>query len=509
MVARTASRARVDVEAVHVAALRPVRTSTVRVPAPTVHTGPLRVLRRGATTASGEGFGCGTPWPVLRDAQLGDGPQVIVVPASVGFREAAARINRLVSAGLAVIGVCVESDEAVLIGSRLRQSLPVVDGVPAASAAAARLLAMEVRPPGRALQKVTDAFAMAASLGLGADSSGYLAAVAASLDGASNAVVAYGLPPVAASQDHRPWVDAGDGPVDLTDAQATNGGPYTLDLGTGPVAVGDLAAVDVAAVLRELRRGSPDAELVLATLAGEQDLVDPVACLEKLLDRPARLVTSETSAARAGALTTPGADGALVIDLGGGTVDVIGVTGAATVAGAGDLLTAVVAAALKVPKALAEYAKRGPAMRVEGPDVATTEDGTRIFLDRPAGGDTVGRLCATGPLGLVPLPTVWSPAEWRGVRRRAKAAVLGVAVHRALSALPSSERERPVLLVGGPAADEEILATLAEVLPPGTPIGRGAVAAGRVAAGAVLARDGGASGSLGHRFAVAYGLATS
>jgi hypothetical protein len=434
------------------------------------------------------------------------------------FREAAARVNRLTAAGLVVAGVCIESDEAVLVGARLRCRVPVVDRVPAGPARAAERLAVEVRPAGRALQNLTDAFAMTAALGLRRDHAADLAAVAARLEGASNAVVALGLPADLAEPEPPPGtlprVDLGDGLTDLVDAlaalaQAPPGGPRAVDLGSGATAISDLAAVDVAGLLHELRRGSPHTDLVLATLAGEQDLVDPAAELAAALGRPVRLAGSETSAARSGALTTPGADGALVIDLGGGTADVIGDTRAVTVAGSGELLTAAVAAVLKVPRALAEYAKRGPAVRVEGPDVASTEDGGRIFLDRRAAGDTVGRLCATGPLGLVPLPAAWSPAEWRGVRRRAKAAVVGVAVRRGLSALSEADRSRPVLLVGGPAADEEILATLTEVLPPGTPLGRGAVAHGRVTPGAVTTRDGGVPGSLGHRFAVAYGLAAA
>jgi hypothetical protein len=519
LVTRTASRARVEVGSVHVAKLRPVRTETLSMTGQTVHTGPLRILRRAAATPSGDGFACGTPWPVQRDVAPGvdEAPHIVIVPARMPFRAAAARINELTASGLVVVGVCVESDEAVLVGARLRHPVPVVDGVPAQAAVAARRIALEVRPPGRALQQVTDAFAMAAGLGLAPDQATHLAAVAARLEGASNAVVALGLPPDAAAgvgPVTRPRVDLGAGPTDLADvlavlARTAPDGPWALDLGSGPSAVGDIAAVDVAGLLRELRRGSPHSDLVLATLAGEHDLVDPAAELEAALQRPVRLVGSETWAARAGALTTPGADGALVIDLGAGTVDVVGAASAVTVAGSGDLLTAAVAAVLRVPRALAEYAKRGPAMRVEGPDMATTEDGARVFLDRRATGDTVGRLCATGPLGLVPLPTAWSPAEWRGVRRRTKAAVIGVAVRRALSALPDVERSGPVLLIGGPAADEEVLATLAEVLPPGTPLGRGAVAFGRVARAAVLARDGGAPGSLGHRFAVAYGLAAA
>jgi len=47
-----------------------------------------------------------------------------------------------------------------------------------------------------------------------------------------------------------------------------------------------------------------------------------------------------------------------------------------------------------------------------------------------------------------------------------------------------------VLVVGGPAGDDEALGCVARALPPGTPVGRGDTA-----------------GVPGHRHAVAYGLA--
>jgi sugar (pentulose or hexulose) kinase len=48
---------------------------------------------------------------------------------------------------------------------------------------------------------------------------------------------------------------------------------------------------------------------------------------------------------------------------------------------------------------------------------------------------------------------------------------------------------RTVIVVGGPAGDEEVLSALARALPDGVAIGRGNV-----------------GGTLGHRYAVAYGL---
>jgi len=74
------------------------------------------------------------------------------------------------------------------------------------------------------------------------------------------------------------------------------------------------------------------------------------------------------------------------------------------------------------------------------------------------------------------------------MRLALKREVLGGAVRRALrtgDGLPDT-----VVLVGGPAGDDEAVATVARVLPEDTVVGRGDVAA-----------------LLGHRYAVAYGLA--
>ena len=88
------------------------------------------------------------------------------------------------------------------------------------------------------------------------------------------------------------------------------------------------------------------------------------------------------------------------------------------------------------------------------------------------------------------------------MRRRAKANVFGTSIaHCGAAGL-----DEPVLLVGGPAADDEVVLAVSEALGRRQPVGRGRVAAGRIAEGALLPR-GTPAGSLGHRFAVAYGLA--
>ena len=79
-----------------------------------------------------------------------------------------------------------------------------------------------------------------------------------------------------------------------------------------------------------------------------------------------------------GALTTPGAQAsALVIDIGAGTIDVIGPESEVVAAGAGEMLTMAVAVTLGVPLAAADWVKRGSSVRVEAGQRYEAEDGTR------------------------------------------------------------------------------------------------------------------------------------
>ena len=112
-----------------------------------------------------------------------------------------------------------------------------------------------------------------------------------------------------------------------------------------------------------------------------------------------RSPVTEPAAARLGALTTPGArDNAVVVDLGAGTIDVIGRPAAQRGGrGAGELLTAAVAEMLGIPRASANWVKRGPCVRVDGGQRFEAEDGRRGFLDVPAPASAAGMLAVEGP----------------------------------------------------------------------------------------------------------------
>jgi hypothetical protein len=159
-----------------------------------------------------------------------------------------------------------------------------------------------------------------------------------------------------------------------------------------------------------------------------------------------------------------------------------------TAAGSGDLLTAAVAHTLSISAGAAEWAKRRPASRVESPQLVTDESGERRFLDSPAPHGTVGWLVSPGPSGPLPFSRTLSVAEWRQIRLTLKGLVFSDNLRRIRQGFEAGIAPTDVIVVGGPAGDDEIL----EILGGNTQ----ASAFGRA----------NVAGLLGHRWAVAYGL---
>ena len=488
-----------------IAPLRAVDTAVVTVPGTAGPSGRLRVLAAGVPTPGGTGACVGPPLRLDDAPRGGEADVVAIVPPGLRYDEAAARVRALLAAGTRIGAVLVAGDEGVLVANRLPGGLPVIDQVDTDTAAACRLLAVEVRPPGHTLRLLADPVALGARLGLdplAAAEAGDATAVSRMLADQGNAVV--GLLPVAPDTPEtpaEPWVlTAEDGRLPLRAAiPRLAGWPVGAvhGYGTGAAAseVDDLFAVDLAAAAEAAtaRQGSTGRAVLVASLsrAGNEDAA---SVLGDLLQVPVHGPVSEPAAARLGALTTPGGrDDAIVADLGAGTIDVIGPGGSVVAAGAGELLTAAVAEMLGIPRASADWVKRGPCVRVDGGQRFEGEDGRRGFLDVPAPASAAGMLAVEGPGGWLPFDRQHGPGEWRAIRLRLKQAVLAANFRRAVRTLGQDPAQ--VLAVGGPAGDEELLGVLARSLPDGVAVGRGDV--GGTCPG----------GPLGHRYAVALGLA--
>jgi len=489
-----------------IAPLRAVDTAVVTVPDAAGPSGRLRVLAAGGPTPGGTGVCVGPPLRLGEGAPPG-ADVVAIVPAGLRYDEAATRLRALLAAGTRIGAVLVAGDEGVLVANRLPGGLPVIDQVDADAAGACRLLAVEVRPPGHTLRVLADPVALGARLGLsGADAADVTAVSRILTDQANAAVGLLPAAPAVPESPAEPWVmTAGEGRLTLRAAcPRLAGWPVgeARALGTGAVSgeVDDLFAVDLAAAAEAAtaRQGSTGRAVLVASLSRAGD-EDATSVLRDLLQVPVPVYgpVSEPAAARRGALTTPGArDDAVVIDLGAGTVDVIRNEGSVVAAGAGELLTAAVAEMLGIPRASADWVKRGPSVRVDGGQRFEAEDGRRGFLDVPAPVSAAGMLAVEGPGGWLPFDSRHGPGEWRAIRLRLKQAVLAVNFRRAVRDLGQDPiRGMQVLVVGGPAGDEELLGVLARSLPDGVAVGRGDV--GGTCPG----------GPLGHRYAVALGLA--
>jgi Diol dehydratase reactivase ATPase-like domain/DD-reactivating factor swiveling domain len=509
-----------QVDEARIAPLRAVDTTTMTVPQLPPPTGRLRLLAAGVATPGGSGACVGTPlWlDGPAPATAAAGAVIATVPPGLGYARAAERLRGLIRAGVPVAAVLVAGDEGVLVANRLDIEVPVIDQVDVAGVSACPLVAVEVRAPGHPLTLLTDPVALGAALGLPDSEAGDAATLSRSLLDYSNAVVGYaaavpGAVTPAGAEPPEPWVlvdgervalrlacaqlpDWPVGQVSAVAAAAADGAAAPVGAAPGPAEVDDLFALDLAAVgdTATARRGSLGRAVLVASLQRLEAGSDHAGQLSGLLGRPVRCLLTEPSAARLGALTTPGArPDAAVVDVGAGTIDVIAPGAEVVAAGAGELLTAAVAETLEITRAAAEWVKRGPCLRVDGGQRFEAEDGGRGFLGRPAPASAAGMLAVMGPAGLLPFDRRHSPAEWRAVRLRLKQAVFAVNLRRALATLGAGLGQ--VLIVGGPAGDDEMLGVLLRSLPAAVAVGRGNV-------GGTLTGT-----PAGHRYAAALGLA--
>ncbi len=508
----------------------PVHTFAHAVDIPPADTGRFVMFGRSLPTPAGQGAGLGRPVAIEAEPITGQ-PVVLVASDPLGHRDTIRRVQRWLAAGSDVQALLLAGDEAHIVGLGLTNAgltnagltnagltnaglttphvpLPILDRVDTRIALDCDLVAVEVQAG--PLKHLSDALWLRAAFAvrdLDSRDTSALVVVTQSLRGASSGAVgllghsvrpasppgapAYALhladgrsiPLIGSAQFLR------EQPVGVVRAVSINDQVLPCD---------DAWVVETAQLIAHRQSGLQSHEQVALSVLqpGNQEgsANDPFTCLAQ--QWPLHVIGTESEAAYLGARTTPGAEkGTVVIDLGGGTADVVlggddapgaNPSIAMTAAGCGQLLTTATSSVLGISTAMAEWVKRGPAQRVEAPHLIANEDGQRQFSDSPLPSNSLGWLTAPGPAGPLAFAANLPLGEWRQLRLALKEAVIGQNLARMLTRPPTEQAS--VVLVGGPVGDDELFESLVRQLPWAL-LGRGNVA-----------------GMLGHRWAVAYGL---
>jgi hypothetical protein len=480
-----------------VAPWNPVETLTSTIHEPLPNTGNLQIIKTAHQSVVGDGWVVGNPWLITDAINLGS-PVIAIVPTGTGYETTANAINQVIAQGAKVVGVVVADDEAVLIAKRVTKNLPVVDGADTATALRARKLFLEVRPQSTTVQAATDIWALRAALELTEGEAEPLSEIVRWVRNDRTVLIGLFAETKNTIETQNGFVTWRDGAtLDLFEAVSKIASSHIGDIAQlnipDAVSTSDVWAFDITKVLadRGLRQVGHTRDLALAQLAAAS--IDAPSDLSEIFGVPVTVATSEAHAAKLGAHSTPGlTNDAAVLDIGGGTIDLIS-TVELSAAGAGELLTAAVAFALDTSRGAADWIKRGPAQRLESPHLLLAEDGSKAFTDesKPYPASAMGSLISPGPAGYLTFGQNLQPAEWRIMRQALKQAAIGANVARLIRSIATIEpgdHGLNLVVVGGPAADDELIPILSQVTGI-TAIGRGNVA-----------------GKLGHRYAVAYGL---
>ena len=485
------------VEKVVVAPWQPVETLTSTIHEPLPDTGRLQILKTAHQSVVGDGWAIGQPWLITQVA-MSEVSLIAVVPSGVGFEFAAAAINRELANGSNIVGAVIADDEAVLVAKRVSADIPIADGVDTEIARTAQRLFLEVRPQNSSLKIATDVWALRSALELSEMDASPLNEIVRWVKNERTALIGLFSETQISNPINNGFIDWIDGTTtELFEAIAKIENSLIGDVSriaiSDPISTSDIWAFDITKVLadRGLRQVGHTRDLALAQLSPHSSSSN--LDLSEMFKVPVVVAESESFAARIGATSTPGVgSGAAILDIGGGTIDLISEI-EISAAGAGELLTAAVAFALDTSRGAADWIKRGPAQRLESPQVLLSEDGSKNFVseEAPYPASAMGSLVTPGPAGFLTFGQNLQPAEWRIMRQGLKQAAIGMNVARLIRSLESktgTAKDLDLVVVGGPVADDELLPVIGAI--PGVKgIGRGNVA-----------------GKLGHRYAVAYGL---
>ena len=467
-------------------------------------------------TPGGAGLGFGVT-AALEDLVGYREPAIAVVRRSTSFGAAASAIRFAQSHGVPVAGVIVEADDGVLIANRIGEPvIPIVDEVSAIDRVPlGRQAAIEVAPVGATIQTLCNPYGLATLLGLDAATTARLAPAARALTGLRSAVVIRtperdvterrveaGAVTISGTRGQR-TVDLRAGAAVVMRELATAGEVLDVDgsAGTSAGAMFGRLRDELAAATGKPAREIHVRDLLAADLAVPQPvaggLSDEVfqeravalaAMVEADRGQSGRLAAYlsdalgtavepgglEADAGIRGALTTPGTALPLcVVDLGSGStnaarMDADGSIRRVHLAGGGSMVDLLIGEELGIADpAWREDLKRYRVARADGLFTLRHEDGSVQFLAEPVSPQVFGRTVLIRDDRLEAVPG--NPAVERvvAVRRRAKRAVFGANVERALGMLAPGGNPRFlgfVALIGGSALDFELPGMLAEQL---------------------------------------------
>ncbi len=475
------------------------------------------MIGHNPSTPGGQGLGLGV---TIRLEELGgisaNQPCIVIVPGSMDFRDAAARISQAQSAGVNLVGGIVQKDDGILIHNRLRHPIPIVDEVSLIERVPVGMLAaVEVAAPGKIIEKLSNPYDIATIFELDPDETRRVMPIARALMGTRSAVVI--KTPRGEIQERR--IPAGRitligdtrksdvgvqegadvimekvaavSPLKEIQAEAgTNvGGMFEqvrqvmADLTDQPVSavrVQDILAVDTLKPQQVM--GGLAGEYFLGTAVGLAAMVEthklPMQRLARKLESeimvPVLVGGVEAEMAILGALTTPGTMPPLaILDLGGGSTDASLITESREIrsvhlAGAGEMVTLLIDTELGLEdRELAENIKRYPLARVETLFHMRHEDGSVQFFEDPLDPRLFGRVVVLAEEGPIPLDLREQMAKIVEVRREAKRKVFVRNALRALQRVAAAGNIRLisfVVLVGGSALDFEISGMVSDVL---------------------------------------------
>lgn len=467
---------------------------------------------------------------------------ILLIPKTVGFQEAARRINDAVQAGYRVRGAIAENDDGVLINNRLDKPIPILDEVTLFDKIPKDMhTAIEVAHVGHVVEVLSNPYGIATLFDLTPDETKFVVPIARALIGNRSAVVIKtpegdvklrSIPAgeiVLKGETKEGRVNVDDGaealmkaldrcqPIaDVVGEPGTNAGGMLerirhvmanlTDQRHQDIKIKDLLAVDT--ISPQKVTGGLAGEFSMESAVGVAAMVkadrlqmDRIAAyMKEKLGVDVEVGGVEAKMAVKGALTTPGTRAPLaILDMGAGSTDASMILPSGEVsfthlAGAGNMVTLLIQTELGLDSPdLAEDIKKYSLAKAESLFHLRHEDGSVEFFEKPLDSKLFARVVILKEEGMVPLPGNQSIEKIKFVRRRAKEKVFVTNALRALRQVSLTGEIRGmehVVLVGGSALDFEIPQLVTDAL------SQYGVVAGR----------GNIRGKMGPRNAVATGL---